>query len=58
LHEGGILLNMDKCQFGAASLDFLRHRVTAGSLQQLSSHVKDIWSLGRWTPLSCRGSWG
>jgi hypothetical protein len=25
LREGGLLLNMDKCQFGAASLEFLGH---------------------------------
>jgi hypothetical protein len=27
LREGGLLLNMDKCQFGAASLEFLGHMV-------------------------------
>jgi hypothetical protein len=29
LREGGFLLNMDKCQFGAASLEFLSHMVSA-----------------------------
>jgi hypothetical protein len=42
LREGGLLLNMDKCQFGAASLEFLGHMVSAGSLQPLSSHVQAI----------------
>ncbi len=47
LREGGLLLNMDKCQFGAASLDFLGHKVSAGGLQPLSSHVQAILEVPR-----------
>jgi hypothetical protein len=46
LREGGLLLNMDKCQFGAASLEFLGHMV-AGGLQPLSSHVQAIMEVPR-----------
>ncbi len=47
VREGGLLLNMDKCQFGAASLDFLGHMVSAGGLQPLSSHVQAIMEVPR-----------
>jgi hypothetical protein len=47
LREGGLLLNMDKCQFGAASLEFLGHTVSASSLQPLSSHVQAIMEVPR-----------
>jgi hypothetical protein len=33
LREGGLLLNIHKRQFGAASLEFLGHMVSAGGLQ-------------------------
>jgi len=42
LREGGLLLNMEKCQFGASSVEFLGHRVDAAGLQPLSSHVQAI----------------
>ncbi len=47
LREGGLLLNMDKCQFGAASLEFLVNMVSAGGLQPLSSHVQAIMEVPR-----------
>jgi hypothetical protein len=47
LREGGFLLNMDKCQFGAASLEFLSHMVSPGGLQPLSSHVQSIMEVPR-----------
>jgi cleavage and polyadenylation specificity factor subunit 1 len=47
LRDGGLLLNMDKCQFGAASLEFLGHTVSAGGLQPLSSHVQAIMEVPR-----------
>ena len=47
LREGSLLLNMDKCQFGAASLEFLCHTVSASGLQPLSSHVQAIMEVPR-----------
>jgi cleavage and polyadenylation specificity factor subunit 1 len=38
---------MDKSQFGATSLDFLGHRVSASGLQPLISHVQAIKEVPR-----------
>ncbi len=40
LREHGLVIYLEKCMFGARTIDFLGHRVTADGVSPLPSHVK------------------
>jgi hypothetical protein len=42
LREHGLVFNLEKCVFGARTIDFLGHRVTAKGVSPLPSHVKAV----------------
>jgi len=42
LRKYGLVINGEKCQFGAAELDFLGHRVSAAGVQPLAAKVDAI----------------
>ena len=42
LSEHGLVINEEKCVWGAATLDFLGHRVSAAGVQPLPSHVEAV----------------
>ncbi len=47
LHEFGLVLNLEKCQFGRAEVDFLGHRISAQEAEPLSSHLSAIQEFGK-----------
>ncbi len=42
LQKFGLVLNMDKCQFGVQQVEFLGHSITAGSATPLFKHVQAV----------------
>jgi hypothetical protein len=42
LHQHGLIINAEKCVFGAPSIHFLGHRVTAGSITPLPTFVSAV----------------
>ena len=42
LREYGMVLNMEKCEFGQSSVDFLGHRITASGAEPLTKHLEAI----------------
>jgi RNase H-like domain found in reverse transcriptase/Reverse transcriptase (RNA-dependent DNA polymerase)/Integrase zinc binding domain/Integrase core domain len=44
LQESGLVLNIEKCQFGLAEVEFLGHRVSADGIRPLNSHVAAVAS--------------
>jgi cleavage and polyadenylation specificity factor subunit 1 len=42
LREFGLVLNLDKCEFGRDEVEFLGHRVTAAGVEPLVSHVAAV----------------
>jgi hypothetical protein len=47
LREFGLVLNLEKCQFGRAEVDFLGHRISAQGAEPLSSHLSAIQEFGK-----------
>ncbi len=47
LREFGLVLNLEKCQFGREEVDFLGHRISAQGVEPLSSHLSAIQEFGR-----------
>ncbi len=47
LREHGLVINLEKCVFGARTIDFLGHRVTAEGVSPLPSHVKAVTDFPR-----------
>jgi hypothetical protein len=42
LHDNGLVLNIEKCEFGKSEIEFLGHRVSAAGVEPLASHVEAI----------------
>jgi RNase H-like domain found in reverse transcriptase/Reverse transcriptase (RNA-dependent DNA polymerase)/Integrase zinc binding domain len=42
LHDNGLVLNLEKFEFGKTEIDFLGHRVTAAGGEPLVSHVEAV----------------
>jgi hypothetical protein len=42
LREYGLVLNLDKCELGRQSVEFLGHRITAGGVEPLLKHVAAV----------------
>jgi hypothetical protein len=42
LQQHGMVVNLEKCQFGQQEVQFLGHLVTAGGIQPLSDHVEAV----------------
>jgi hypothetical protein len=42
LRDHGLVINLEKCIFGARTIDFLDHRVTAEGVTQLPGHEKAV----------------
>jgi putative transposase len=42
LKENGLVLNLDKCEFGCSEVDFLGHRISAAGVTPLVSHVAAV----------------
>jgi Reverse transcriptase (RNA-dependent DNA polymerase) len=40
LKDSGLVLNLEKCQFGLSEVNFLGHKVTADGIQPLTDHVE------------------
>jgi hypothetical protein len=40
LRDQGLVINLEKCVFGARTIDFLGHRVTAEGVMPLPGHEK------------------
>jgi hypothetical protein len=36
------MLNLEKCEFGKRSVDFLGHRITAAGAEPIVKHLQDI----------------
>jgi Reverse transcriptase (RNA-dependent DNA polymerase) len=47
LQDSGLVLNLEKCQFGCAEVDFLGHRVTADGKEPLNVHVEAVKNFPR-----------
>ncbi len=47
LREHSLVINLEKCVFGARTIDFLGHRVTADRVSPLPSHVKAVTDFPR-----------
>jgi RNase H-like domain found in reverse transcriptase/Reverse transcriptase (RNA-dependent DNA polymerase) len=47
LQDNGLVLNLDKCQFGLPSLEFLGHSVSAGGIAPLPARVEAIRAFTR-----------
>jgi hypothetical protein len=42
LRQHGLVINAEKCVFGAPSIDFLSHRVTAGGITSLPTYLSAV----------------
>jgi hypothetical protein len=42
LKDSGLVLNLEKCQFGLSEANFLGHEVTANVIQPLTDHVEAV----------------
>jgi Reverse transcriptase (RNA-dependent DNA polymerase)/RNase H-like domain found in reverse transcriptase len=42
LKDSGLVLNLEKCQFGLSEVNFLGHKVTADGIQPLTDHVEAV----------------
>jgi hypothetical protein len=42
LQQHGLVLNIEKCQFGMAELDYLGHHISASGIKPMLSRVKVI----------------
>lgn len=42
LQQNGIIINLEKCEFGATTLEFLGHQVSSSGIQPLPAKVKAI----------------
>jgi hypothetical protein len=47
LRQHGLVINAEKCVFGAPSIDFLGHRVTAGGVTPLPTYVSAVLDFPR-----------
>ncbi len=47
LRQHGLVINAEKCVFGAPSFDFLGHRVTAGGVTPLPTYVSSVLDFPR-----------
>ncbi len=47
LRQHGLVINAEKCVFGAPSIDFLGHRVTAGGVNRLPTYVSAVLDFPR-----------
>jgi hypothetical protein len=57
LRQHGLIINAEKCVFGAPSIDFLGHRVTSSGNTPLPTFVWRCWTFPAPTwSMSCRGS--
>jgi Reverse transcriptase (RNA-dependent DNA polymerase)/RNase H-like domain found in reverse transcriptase len=42
LKDSGLVLNLEKCQFGMSEVNFLGHKVTVNGIQPLTDHVEAV----------------
>jgi hypothetical protein len=42
LKQAGLVINLEKCQFGKAEVDFLGHRISAEGATPLVDHVEAV----------------
>jgi RNase H-like domain found in reverse transcriptase/Reverse transcriptase (RNA-dependent DNA polymerase) len=42
LREYGLVLNLEKCEFGRREIQFLGHKITASGIEPLTSHVAAV----------------
>jgi Reverse transcriptase (RNA-dependent DNA polymerase) len=56
LQESGLVLNIEKCQFGMKEVEFLGHRVSADGIRPLNSHVAAVASFPQPQDRDCSGS--
>jgi hypothetical protein len=42
LRDFGLMLNLEKCEFGKRSVDFLGHRITAAGAEPIVKHLQAI----------------
>jgi RNase H-like domain found in reverse transcriptase/Reverse transcriptase (RNA-dependent DNA polymerase) len=47
LQDSGLVLNLEKCQFGCDEVDFLGHCVTAAGIEPLNVHVEAVKNFPR-----------